>query len=196
MTRWARLKLALDGKTEAERQMAKLTLRLDYPGQKRESNGQFGTGKKAGGSSASSSTPASKVTPNIQSLGAKAQKKAHEFSNSIASGKAKLRDDGMKAHMPNTREYVKHTAERKKMGQNPSYFTSDYNELAVEVKSALKSRNVEYTRLPSGEIRGKIDLGREIGITYDLDDQKGHGTSKVTVVLSEKNGDWHFYPSD
>ena len=51
MTRWARQKLALDGKTEAERQMAKLTLHLDYPGQKRESNGQFGTGKKAGGSS-------------------------------------------------------------------------------------------------------------------------------------------------
>lgn len=51
MSRWARQKLAFDGATEAERRLARMSLKLDYPGQKRESNGQFGTGKKAGGSS-------------------------------------------------------------------------------------------------------------------------------------------------
>lgn len=55
MSRWARQKLAFDGQTESERRIAKLTLKLDYPGQKRESNGQFGTGKKAGGSSSGGS---------------------------------------------------------------------------------------------------------------------------------------------
>lgn len=54
MSRWARQKLAFDSQNESERRIAKLTLKLDYPGQKRESNGQFGTGKKAGGSSSGS----------------------------------------------------------------------------------------------------------------------------------------------
>lgn len=51
MSRWARQRLAFDSQNESERRIAKLTLKLDYPGQKRESNGQFGTGKKVGGSS-------------------------------------------------------------------------------------------------------------------------------------------------
>lgn len=43
--------LSSDSASVLWRAMARICLALDYPGQKRDANGQFGTGKKSGGSS-------------------------------------------------------------------------------------------------------------------------------------------------
>lgn len=43
--------LSADSASGLERAMARICLALDYPGQKREANGQFGTGKKPDGGS-------------------------------------------------------------------------------------------------------------------------------------------------
>lgn len=193
--------IASHSQERLERVLAKLLLlmadhlTLDYEGQKREKNGQFGKGKKNGGSASNGERPA-KVQPNIEKLSRNDAKRAHEMSNAIASGKAKLRTEGMKAHVANTKEYVRHAAERNNKKQLPSFFTCSYGDLADEVKKALKARKAEYIHLPNGETRARIDLGRTIGITFGVEDKTGHNTSTVTVVWSKKNGDWHFYPSD
>lgn len=54
MSRWNMRRLAMDGDAD-ERRIARLCLIMDYEGQKRESNGQFGSGKKPGGSNSSGS---------------------------------------------------------------------------------------------------------------------------------------------
>lgn len=184
---------ARDGRSD-ERTVARTCLALDYSGQKREANGQFGTGKKAGGGA--SSKGASKPKSNMQTLTKREAKHAHEVSNAISSGKATLRESGMKAHMPNTPEYRKHSAEMAAKGLQASHFSEDYKKLAPEIQTALKSREAHYVVLRNGDVHAKIDLGRPIGTTYGKDGKSKHETSVVTVVHSSKNNDWHFYPDD
>lgn len=58
MSRWNQSRIAHDH-NHSDQRLARLCLLLDYEGQKREANGQFGTGKKAGGASSSKPQKAS-----------------------------------------------------------------------------------------------------------------------------------------
>ena len=132
----------------------------------------------------------------METLSKKEAKRAHEVSNAISSGKATLRESGMRAHMPNTPEYRKHSAEMAARGLQASHFSEDYKKLATEIQTALKKREANYRVLRNGDVHAKIDLGRPIGTTYGKDGKSKHETSVVTVVHSSKNNDWHFYPDD
>lgn len=170
-------------------------LTLDYEGQRREKNGQFGKGKK-NGENVSGGKAAASITPNIDTLSKKDAKRAHEMSNAISSGRAKLRKSGMEAHVSGTKEYRRHTAEMAVKGLTASYFREDYACLASEIQAALKKRKAHYVVLHNGNIHAKIDLRRPIGVTYGKDGRSEHETSIITVVYSSKNNDWHFYPDD
>lgn len=205
MSRWARQRLALDGQTEEERRIARLSLKLDYPGQKRESNGQFGTGKKVGGSSGggsgssgnkSTSQPTAKPRSNYASTSGKAKKRVDEVSNAISSGKAKIRESGMKAHMPNTKEFREHAARSAASGHKQGVFTGGYEQYVPGVIQALKDRNATFKVLKGGQISAKIDFGTEVGTAFGRNDDKGHPVHAVEVRFSKENNDWHFFPCD
>ena len=160
------------------------------------SGGGGGGGSSSGGGSEKKSEGASKPKSNMETLSKREAKRAHEVSNAISSGKAKLRESGMRAHMPNTPEYRKHSAEMAASGLQASHFSEDYKKLAPEIQTALKNREAHYVVLRNGDVHAKIDLGRPIGTTYGKDGKSKHETSVVTVVHSSKNNDWHFYPDD
>lgn len=50
-SRWQQQKIAHDGESTVDRKLARLCLILDWPGQPKEANGQFGKGKMPGGGS-------------------------------------------------------------------------------------------------------------------------------------------------
>lgn len=52
MSRWNQSRIAHD-RNNSDRRIARLCLIMDYEGQRREANGQFGKGKKAGGTNSS-----------------------------------------------------------------------------------------------------------------------------------------------
>lgn len=209
-------KTALDGRSD-ERGMARMCLRLstsDYnknhgEGGRFASSGGGGGGGGGGSSSGSSSGGGSeskpeggstgskaKTQPNIETLSKKQRKRAHEMSNAIASGKASLREGGMKAHIPGTAEYRRHEKEMERQGRKPSTFVGDYHEFIPEIKAALKNKTAHYTTLKTGDVHAKIDLGRTTGTTHGKDGKSTHKTTVVTAVHSAKENDWHFYPDD
>lgn len=199
--------IAQDGQPE-ERSIARVCFVMDFAGQKRESNGQFGTGKKPVGSiseggkesknnagSSSEQKPARRS--NYSSLPDNVRKHADEMSNRISSGKAKVRESGMSAHIPNTREYREHAARHIQItGYMPSHFDGDYQQYIPTIQKAFKGKNAVFSRLKSGEISAKIELDTHVGTVYDRNDKKGHSAHAVEVKYSRKNNDWHFYPCD
>ena len=201
---WKMRRTAQDGQS-SERTMARACLRLtavDFNknhgegGRFASSGGGGGGGSSSGGGSEKKSEGASKPKSNMETLSKREAKRAHEVSNAISSGKAKLRESGMRAHMPTTPEYRKHSAEMAASGLQASHFSEDYKKLAPEIQTALKNREAHYVVLRNGDVHAKIDLGRPIGTTYGKDGKSKHETSVVTVVHSSKNNDWHFYPDD
>lgn len=204
---------AQDGRSD-ERMMARVALMLDggpgsgnhnhggRPGQVGGSSSGGGGGSSGGGSSSgkgsggSGSSSKSKTQPNIKTLTPKQQKRAHEMSKAISSGKATLREDGVKAHIPGTPEYRRHAKEMELRGKKASTFEGDYHEFIPDIMTALKDRTAHYTPLKTGEIHAKIDLGRTTGTTHGEDGKSTHKTTIVTAVHSPKHNDWHFYPDD
>lgn len=215
---WKMQRTAQDGQSN-ERSMARVCLRLmasDYnknhgEGGRFASSGGGGGGGSSGGSSGkssggesekkaegnggSSSQPSGRS--NYSSLPSGTRKHADEMSNAVSSGKAKVRESGMKAHMPNTPEYREHAAlHTKKTGYMPSHFDGDYKQHVPTIQKALKDRNAVYKGLKGGEVSAKIDLGTHVGTVYGRNDNKGHSAHAVEVRYSPGKKDWHFYPCD
>lgn len=195
-------KTARDGRSD-EQGIARLCLRMmttDHNENHSPENGQFisngggGTGGNSEEGGSTSSEP--KLQPNIKTLKPKQQKRAHEISNAISSDAAKLREKGMRAHVPGTAEYRRHAKEMEFEGKKASTFEGDYHEFIPEVKAALKNRTAFYKVLKTGDVHAKIDLGRTTGTTHGKDGKSAHKTTIVTVVYSAKWNDWHFYPDD
>lgn len=209
---------AQDGQSD-ERGIARLCLRMESAdfnpnhgkgGLFAKSAGGGGGGGSSSGSSSGKNTGGegekksegsntggnAKMQPNIGTLTPKQQKRAHEMSKAISSGKATLRESGMQAHVPGTAEYRKHAKEMELQGRKASTFEGDYHEFVPEIMAALKNRTAHYTPLKTGGIHAKIDLGRTTGTTHGEDGKSTHKTTVVTAVHSEKENDWHFYPDD
>lgn len=187
--------------------MARLCLALDYSGQKREANGQFGTGKKPGGSSSSgakkaegngetSSQPAAKARSNYSALKRKTKAQADVMSKAVSSGKASLREAGMQAHIPNTKEYREHAARSAINGYRQGIFTDGYSQYVPGIRQALKDKNAVFKRLQDGSVSAKIDFGADLGIAFGRHDEKGHPVHAVEVRFSKSSNDWHFFPCD
>lgn len=149
----------------------------DFPGQKREKNGQFGEGKK----------------PGTSSYSAGVHKSEAEIRNYL-SGSPTINQREMNKHIEGTGEYRKYLHNRLGKGLPPQgYFDSkDQKAVENEVIEKLKCGKYELAESRGGTYRAVVYLDSIRGTTYNQNNEQIK-TGRVKVAVSEKNG-IHIFP--
>lgn len=215
------LKVALDGDPD-ERRIARLCLIMDYSGQRRESNGQFGTGKKPGSGSGKKAKNKN-GTPENKSGGKRGNQQSTSNSNATpAQGKSatskpntnpggnistqalraalmslpKEKVSGIRRHVMDD-AWHKQRDECLANEQLPrSGITISEKRIRSMVRDRLKAGDFN-TRVGSrGDARARMMFDTDIGIAYDKDKEnkiQKYKTKLLEIVYSPSDG-YHFYP--
>lgn len=157
---------------------------MDYEGQRREKNGQFGTGKKNGGASPAKS--------------GKSRMPYSKFSSMVNKGEVNTRlikKGGINKHDAKSLEYHAYAQKRAAQGKpKPSHFTVENpEELRSYILSDEGIKKSKFLLRYDGVIEQTIILDKPVGISYNKTN-KPVTTNMLVVEYSAKNG-MHYYPA-